>query len=112
MDGDGQDAPEDIAKLLQRSREVGESSLVFAKRARRSESIVFRFFYQYYRLLHRVLTGLLVEVGNFSIVPSPLLERLVGVSELWNHYAATVVKSKMPMESTSRGLHGFEAKPR
>jgi glycosyltransferase involved in cell wall biosynthesis len=98
MDGDGQDSPEDIAKLLQRSRDNGGSSLVFAKRARRSESIVFRLFYRSYRLLHRLLTGLPVEVGNFSIVPSPFLERLVGLSELWNHYAAAVVKSKIPME--------------
>jgi hypothetical protein len=98
MDGDGQDSPGDIAKLIQRSHDHEGGCLVFAKRARRSESLLFRLFYQSYKILHRVLTGLPVEVGNFSIVPRPLLERLVGVSELWNHYAAAVVKSKMPVD--------------
>jgi hypothetical protein len=40
-----------------------------------------------------------VRVGNFSIVPYDLLDRLVAVSELWNHYAAAVFKSRMPRDS-------------
>jgi len=35
-------------------------------------------------------------VGNFSILPSEYLGSMVVVSELWNHYAASVFRSKIP----------------
>ena len=38
-----------------------------------------------------------VRVGNFSVIPSPVLKRLVAVSDLWNHYAAAVYKARLPM---------------
>lgn len=47
-------------------------------------------------MLHRALTGVPVRVGNFSVIPAPLLRRLVVVSELWNHYAAAVVRARLP----------------
>jgi polyisoprenyl-phosphate glycosyltransferase len=47
--------------------------------------------------MHRALTGRRVEVGNFSVVPWTLLERLVGVSEIWNHYPAAVFKARIPV---------------
>ncbi len=64
--------------------------------ARRSEGFGFRLFYQLYKRLHRLLTGRTVEVGNFSVVPKELLDRLVGVCELWNHYAAAIIKARLP----------------
>src|SRR5204862_1949020 len=41
----------------------------------------------------------------FSIVPASQLQRLVVVSELWNHYAAAVFKARIPRSSipTQRG---------
>jgi polyisoprenyl-phosphate glycosyltransferase len=65
-------------------------------RSRRSESLVFRFFYQIYRIAHHALTGISVQVGNFSILPSEYLNTLVVMSELWNHYAAAVFRSRLP----------------
>jgi hypothetical protein len=56
----------------------------------------FRFFYHIYRVLHRALTGVSVRVGNFSILPATFLTTLVAMSELWNHYAAAVFRSKLP----------------
>ncbi len=95
MDGDGQDAPEDVPQLLD-MLDHQPNGVVFAARARRSESLTFRFFYQAYKALHLVLTGMKVEVGNFSAVSATALDRLVAVSELWNHYAAAVYKARIP----------------
>jgi hypothetical protein len=96
MDGDGEDAPRDVPDLLQTyARHHGER-LVFAKRSRRSEGITFKAGYQAFKALHWILTGRRVEVGNFSILPRQLLERLVAVSELWNHYAAACLKARLP----------------
>jgi len=96
MDGDGEDAPSDIPRLLDRLNEEGGQRVIFAERTKRSESFLFRFFYRIYRSLHLLLTGIQVRVGNFSAMPYPLLRRLVAVSELWNHYAAAVFKARLP----------------
>ncbi|MDB5353146.1 MAG: glycosyl transferase [Planctomycetota bacterium] len=97
MDGDGEDRPEDVPRLLARLRDEGERKIVFAERARRSESLTFRVNYALYKLLHRVLIGQPVRVGNFSAIPRRRLESLVVVSELWNHYAAAAFHSRQPL---------------
>ena len=99
MDGDGEDAPEDVPRLLACLHENEGSTVVFAERTRRSESVLFRVFYALYRWAHRLLTGIPVRVGNFSAIPFRLLRRLVVVSELWNHYAAAVFKARLPRAS-------------
>ena len=99
MDGDGEDAPEDVPRLLACLDENERSTVVFAERTRRSESVMFRVFYALYRWTHRLLTGIPVRVGNFSVIPFRVLRRLVVVSELWNHYAAAVFKSRVPRTS-------------
>jgi len=90
MDGDGEDTPQGALQLL--SAFTGESA-IFARRSRRTESFTFRLFYQVYKLAHLLLTGISVQVGNFSILPSSYLRRLAVTSELWNHYAAAVFHS-------------------
>ena len=96
MDGDGEDDPADVPRLVSRFREDGGTRIVFAERRRRSETLTFRMFYHLYRFLHFLLTGRGVKVGNFSLIPQGLLQRLVVVSELWNHYAASVFKARLP----------------
>jgi hypothetical protein len=96
MDGDGEDEPTDVPRLLARMREEGGRKIVFAERTRRSESLAFRVCYALYRIAHRFLTGRGVRVGNFSAVPRARLESLVAVSALWNHYAAAAYQSRQP----------------
>jgi glycosyltransferase involved in cell wall biosynthesis len=96
MDSDGEDTPEGVLDLLRVYADTQGAKAIFAERARRSESNVFKFFYHLYRVLHRALTGISVRVGNFSILPSGYLNTLVAMSEMWNHYAAAVFRSKLP----------------
>ncbi|MDA0578354.1 MAG: glycosyltransferase [Verrucomicrobia bacterium] len=96
MDGDGEDAPADVPRLMEKFRVEGGGSVVFAERTRRSETLSFRVCYQLYRAAHLALTGIHVKVGNFSLVPRAILGRLVIVSDLWNHYAAAVFKARLP----------------
>jgi len=105
LDADGEDMPEDVPRLIQTFREAGERKVIFAERMRRSESLLFRLCYHCYRLLHLMLTGIAVRVGNFSIIPSARLATLVVVSETWNHYAASVLKARLPHDTlpTARG---------
>jgi polyisoprenyl-phosphate glycosyltransferase len=97
MDADGEDTPEGVAELLRVYSATDGAKAVFAQRSRRSESVVFKLFYHLYRALHRAFTGISVRVGNFSILPAGYLNTLVVLSELWNHYAAAVFRSKLPL---------------
>ncbi len=105
MDGDGQDIPADAARLVERMKLLPEPTAVFAERARRSESLAFRFCYGVYQLLHLSLTGLGIHVGNFSVLPAVYLDRLAIEPMLWNHYAASVMRARVPVDRvpTSRG---------
>lgn len=106
MDADGEDRPEDAAALVARCRERANERIIFAERARRSESILFQACYRFYQLLHWVLTGIRVRVGNFSVVPAPQIAALVTMPALWNHYAAAIFQARLPREliPTVRGL--------
>lgn len=95
MDADGEDQPGDIPQMLAAFEEQGRTAIIFAERTRRSEGFVFRAGYFFYCILHHALTGIRVKVGNFSIIPRNYLASLVVISEMWNHYAASVFRSKI-----------------
>jgi len=96
MDGDGEDRPRDVLRLIDEFRRHGQKTIIFAERAKRLEKIAFRFSYWLYRTTHWLLTGVRVRVGNFSILPWQAVERLVIVSEIWNHYAAAIIRARLP----------------
>ncbi len=96
MDGDGEDKAEDVPLLIDEMVRRGGEQVIFAERRKRLEKWTFQALYHLYRLLHWLLTGITVRVGNFSVLPPCALSRLVFVSELWNHYAAAVFRSRIP----------------
>ena len=94
MDSDGEDRPEDIAALCEAAREnLGHA--VLARRTKRSERGVFRAGYFLYKLLFRTLTGRTIDFGNFSLLPMPIVRRLVYMPELWNNLPAAVIRSRV-----------------
>lgn len=105
MDADGEDTATGALQLLEEFAARKGTVAVFAERSRRSESFMFQLFYKIYKILHRALTGVSVQVGNFSVLPATYLNTLVVVSETWNHYAAALFRSKLPFAMTpiSRG---------
>jgi len=124
MDADGEDNPIDIRLLLNKSTTF--EGIVFAHRKISNKTLLFSFFYKLYKLSFRFLTGKRISFGNFSLVPYSLLNKLVNVSDIWNHHACAVIRSKLPHATvpTKRGkryygtskmntiflfLHGFSA---
>ena len=106
MDADGEDRPEDLARLIEAHSALAQPKIVFAERSKRSEGLMFRFLYQIYRALHYALTGNKIRFGNFSIIPRKLLGCLVVDPNLWLHFAATVVSARIPYTTipTHRGV--------
>lgn len=96
MDADGEDMPCDVPKLIEKCACEQYRKMVFARRVKRSEGWKFKLFYKSYRGLYRLCTGHSIMVGNFSIVPLPIVRRLVAVSEVWNHYAVGALKARVP----------------
>jgi glycosyltransferase involved in cell wall biosynthesis len=97
MDADGEDRPEHAIELIKRFLD-GPPRIIFAERRKRLEGATFQVGYVLYRVVHRVLTGIPVRVGNFSVLPSASLNCLVSMSETWNHYAGAIFKSKLGYE--------------
>ena len=95
MDADGEDQPSGILPLTEKFYQEDERLIVFAARSKRLESLWFRTLYNVYRLLHVLVTGDPVRVGNFSIIPSAFLTKLVVIPEIWNHYAAAVIRTRI-----------------
>ena len=100
MDSDGEDAPSDIPRLLENFVGEGKREVIFAARRLRAEGLIFKFFYKLYRTVHRGLWDSIPGLAT-SAFCLPLLERLVVTSDLWNHYAAAVVKLKLPYSTVS-----------
>lgn len=104
MDCDGEDRPADIMRLVaEHERDPG--AIVVATRAERSEGLGFRLGYALYKAAFRASTGIAIDFGNFCLIPGALLPRLVARPELWNHLAATLIRSRTPLRRvpTARG---------
>jgi glycosyltransferase involved in cell wall biosynthesis len=94
MDADGEDRPEDAARLIELAM-ARPAVAVLAERRRRSAGVAFGLGYTIFRIVHFLLTGIPVRVGNFSVLPRSMLPTLTCMPELWNHYAGAVIKSRV-----------------
>ena len=125
MDSDGEDNPDTIESLL---KELNSEDIDIAvgNRKNRSEALNFQLFYKIYKFIFRLLTGRSFGFGNFVALKRDSLNRLVQMPEIWTHFAASVLSSKMRIArcSLDRGhryfgqsklnfvgfaLHGFKA---
>ncbi len=97
MDCDGEDKPEDIIKLLDKNS--SENIIVVAKRASRQEGSGFKLFYYIYKVMFHILTGKRISFGNFMALPKKEVDKIVHYSEIWNHLAGAIIKSKLPFTS-------------
>lgn len=105
LDGDGEDSPSDIGRLIDACVAGGLSKVVFARRTRRFNSTLFKVAYELYCLLHYLAVGEMPRVGNFSALPRKFLSALVVDPRLWNHFAAAIFASRLPRTTVpvSRG---------
>jgi hypothetical protein len=107
MDSDGEDAPEYIPKMVNSIED--NNCIYFAKRVKRSEGYVFRLFYKIYKLVFYILIGRQINFGNYSILPSKYLNKIVNIPEIWNHYSSAILKSHLEYNTinTIRGKRYF-----
>lgn len=104
MDADGEDRPDDVRRLIE-AHKLKPDHICVARRDQRSEGPLFQIGYRLYRLLFRLLTGQTLPFGNFCLIPRPVAERIIYHDNLWNHLAATILRSRflVHLEPTARG---------
>jgi hypothetical protein len=93
MDCDGEDKPEDIVLLLEAG--IKTSTIIVAQRTSRQEGNVFQFFYGVYKMIFFILTGKRISFGNFMLLPKNEVDKIAYYSEIWNHLAGSIIKSKI-----------------
>jgi len=98
MDSDGEDKPQDIKELINKAEQEKENKIIFAQRKKRQESTFFKVGYFFYKYLFYFLTGQKISFGNFSIIPTKLLSKVVHQNNIWNHYSGGIIQSKIPFE--------------
>jgi len=96
IDSDGEDAPMDALKLLKELTHHPDAVIV-AQRRNRSESRHFKLSYRIYKLLFLALIDMNLDFGNFSAMSYQSAMRLSYMPDLWNHFSASIVKSKIPI---------------
>tara|TARA_Y100000590_G_scaffold448056_1_gene584166 strand:- start:1242 stop:2192 length:951 start_codon:yes stop_codon:yes gene_type:complete len=100
MDGDGEDKPSDIKKILNESYNHPDKTIV-ARRLKRRDSILFKIMYFFYKILFFILTGKKINFGNFCFICKNHLKILLSHASLKQHLASTILKSQIPIKRIS-----------
>jgi len=93
MDSDGEDDPEAIADLVK----FDNFDIVNVARGRRKEKLSFQVSYYIYRFIFKIITGKVLNFGNFCMIKKKVLETSCHTSFI--HFAAHLSKQKV--KSTS-----------
>jgi len=91
MDGDGEDRPEELTLLFNKSKE-NPSKTVTLNRIKRSEGPFFKFLYECHKILTFVFTSKLIKFGNYSCLPKEDAFRLAKEACIWSSFSGSVAK--------------------
>ena len=108
MDGDGEDRPEEIKKLVSKLKEYPDKVIV-GERVKRSESSFFKVCYFIHKIITYTFTGQSIKFGNYTCLPKSIVEKMINEKATWNSFSgslAKVVKNKVTIAS-KRGTRYF-----
>jgi glycosyltransferase involved in cell wall biosynthesis len=99
MDGDGEDRPEEIKNFIELSKEAGDKSIV-GERVKRSESLFFKFCYQFHKFLTLAFTGKSIKFGNFTCLSKSTIKKMLDEKATWNSFSGSLKKIEKDLIST------------
>ena len=108
MDGDGEDRPEEITLLIEKSKDY-PNEIITANRIKRSEGLLFKLCYEAHKLITLIFTGQNIKFGNFTLLPKSIVEKMVKEKATWNSFSGSLCKVSKNRKSISsiRGLRYF-----
>ena len=92
MDGDGEDRPEELNLLFNKSSE-NPNKVITANRIKRSEGLLFKFLYECHKMITFAFTGRLIKFGNYSCLPRDAVSVLLKDASFWSSYSGAVAKT-------------------
>ena len=99
LDADGEDKPSDVIKLIDVCKNNDDDKIIFSKRKKRNENLIYIFFYKLYKFLFYLLTGKTINIGHFSCISKKLISKVLSVDGIWTHYCAALIKSKLSYDT-------------
>ena len=108
MDGDGEDRPEEIKLLIEKSKDYPDD-VITANRIKRSEGLLFKLCYETHKILTLIFTGQNIKFGNFTLLPKSIVEKMVNEKATWNSFSGSLCKVSKDRKSISsiRGTRYF-----
>ena len=108
MDGDGEDRPEEIKLLLEKSKDY-PNDIITANRIKRSESFLFKVCYEVHKIITLIFTGQSIKFGNFSLLPKIVVKKMIDEKATWNSFSGSLCKVSNVRKSipSIRGIRYF-----
>ena len=108
MDGDGEDRPEELNLLIEKTKEHPDT-VITADRVKRSEGFIFKFCYLVHKYLTLIFTGKTIKYGNYTCLPKFIVNEMVSEPATWSSFSgslAKIIKDRKPIPS-ERGTRYF-----
>ena len=108
MDGDGEDRPEELSLLIEKTKEHPDT-VITADRVKRSEGFIFKFCYLLHKYLTLIFTGKTIKYGNYTCLPRFIVNEMVSEPATWSSFSgslAKITKDRKPIPS-ERGTRYF-----
>ena len=91
MDGDGEDRPEEIKKLVDNLNYHPDKPIV-GERIKRSEGFFFKFCYFIHKLITFTFTGQSIKYGNYTCLPKTIVEKMINEKATWSSFSGSLAK--------------------
>ena len=106
--GGGEDRPEEIKNFIELAENSKDQSII-GERVKRSESLFFKFCYQFHKFLTLSFTGQSIKFGNFTCLSKITVEKMLNEKATWNSFSASLKKTEKNLISipSIRGTRYF-----
>jgi len=91
MDADGEDRPEELNLLFNKSKEFPDK-VITADRVKRSERPLFKFCYEIHKYLTYIFTGHLIRFGNYSCLSRDSVVKMTKDPSVWSSFSGSLTK--------------------
>ena len=91
MDGDGEDRPEELTLLFNKSKEHPYNVIV-GDRIKRAEGPLFRLCYNTHKYLTYAFTGHLIKFGNYTCLPKTEVAKMAKNASTWSSFSGSLTK--------------------
>ena len=108
MDGDGEDRPEELSLLIEKTKEYPDI-VVTANRVKRSEGFIFKLCYLAHKYLTLVFKGQTIKYGNYMCLPKSAVNSMVNEPATWSSFSGSLAKTVKDKKSipSERGTRYF-----